>query len=82
MGKSKVSITTTAVNFAVMFKAPSDTQDEVYVMTVVDPVNQIFTGIRVAGKISFNFPPTATVIVLDDIPGFPPPSVGPVLLAL
>lgn len=82
MGKVKVPITATAVNFGVMFKGPGDKQEEAYVMILVDPSKQIFNATKVKDKSPFSFPPTAMVTILDDIPGQPPPSVGPILLSL
>jgi len=73
---AKVVVSTLLVNDGCMFRGPGDMQDEAYVATVIDPVNQIFTGLRVSGKTPITWLPTDLVTKID-IPG-----VGPILLAL
>ena len=62
-------------NDPVMFTPPGGKED-VYVMMIVDPVNQIFQGIKVADKSPITFTP-ADIVYLIEVP-----ALGPVLLAL
>jgi hypothetical protein len=81
MTKPKVPITAAAINFPVMFTPPGG-KETVYVMSLVDPSKNIFTGLKVGDKTPYNFKSSDMVIILDDVPGFPAPVLGPILLAL
>ena len=81
MGKTKVPITTTQINFPVVFQ-PSGGKEDVYVMTLVDPSKNIFTATKVSDKSLYNFKPTDQVIVIDDVPNYTPSALGAILLAI
>ena len=81
----KISVSEMLPMEAVLF-TPEGGKEDVYVMILIDPVNNIFTAIKVSDKSPFNFNGDDKVIkleALDSVP-IPLPSVimGPMLLAL
>lgn len=56
--------------------------DHVYVMMVVDPVNQIYSGVKIPGKYPRTFNADDEIVKIDAPPLFPSVVLGPLLLAL
>lgn len=81
MAKPKVPIASVAVSFPVIFTPPGG-KETVYVMSIIDPTKNIYSAITVGTKAPYNFKSSDQVVVLDDVPGFPPPVFGQILLAL
>ena len=84
----KAQIVTLAVNSAFMMKGKKDEQDEVYVVIVNDPANNVFTGTRIADKTSANFLTDASnaqateVVIIEDLAqSLPTTAIGSKLLS-